>query len=94
MIEEVAQGVKHLRLFEPQGLRNVDDRFATLVQRYHVADGDTQTVDHRLAATDPGYLHDMRMLSFYRFGHRLPSGTVGPSSRSNGYSRFSGVAVA
>jgi hypothetical protein len=69
MIEEVTKRVEHLRLGDAQSLGDIENRFTALMQRDHVTDGHTQTVDHRLAAADALEPDNVGMLGFHGFGH-------------------------
>jgi hypothetical protein len=69
MIEEVAERVEDLRLGNSESLGNVNDRFATLMQRNHVADSHPQPVNDRLASANALQPDDVRMFGFHSLGH-------------------------
>jgi len=69
MIEEVAKRVEDLSLGYAQGLGDIENRFAALMQRDHVTNGYAQPVDHRLAATDAFQPDNVGVLSLHGFGH-------------------------
>ena len=69
VVEVVAQRVEHLGFGQVQGLGNVRDRFAALVQRGHVANRDAQAVNHRLTATNTLVSDDVRMFRLDDVGH-------------------------
>src|SRR5262245_47872008 len=79
VVEEVAKRVEHLGLRDAQGLSDVEDRFAALVQRNDVANRHTQAVDHRFAPADAFEAHDVWVLGLNNLGHAASS-TVGRSS--------------
>ena len=53
MIEEIAERVADLCLGDAERLGDLEDRFATPVQRDDVAHGNSQPVDDRLPSADP-----------------------------------------
>jgi hypothetical protein len=69
MVEEVAQGVEDLSLGDAQRLGDLQDGFATPVQRGHVADRHPQAIDHGLAAADAREPNNVRMLGLDSFRH-------------------------
>jgi hypothetical protein len=69
MIEEVTERVEDLSLGDAQGLGDIEDRFAALMQRDHVTDCHAQPVDHRLAAADAFQTDNVGVLGLHGFGH-------------------------
>jgi hypothetical protein len=69
MVEEITQRVEDLGLGNAQGLGDVEDRFALLMERDHVPDGHAQSINHRLAAADAFQPDDVRVFGLNRFGH-------------------------
>ena len=64
VIEEVTEGMENLRLGEPQTLGDRTQRIPLLMQGCHVAHGNTETVNHRLATANSRQPNDVRMFSF------------------------------
>ncbi len=69
MVAVIAERVEHLRVGDAQGLRDVVDGLAALVQRGDVAHRHAQAVDHGLAAAYSFEPDDVRVFGFDGFGH-------------------------
>jgi hypothetical protein len=65
MVEEVTERVENLGLRQSQGLGDLGNRFAKLMERRHVSDSDAQAVNHRLAAANAFQPNDMGTLSLH-----------------------------
>jgi hypothetical protein len=82
MVGKVAERAKYLGFRDAEDVGDFKNGFAAQVKCRDVPDGDAQTVDERLAATDARTADDMRMFGLDSFRHSCAR-TLSPHHQYN-----------